>query len=451
MKFRPDRLLSFGARDPHGMVRRALLQFVARAMIATAVVAAATVLVAQRIAADEALEGARVRGETFAKGVAAPLVNDEVMTGDPRAIARFETVMRHRLQLGSISHMKLWSVDGRVLWSDEETLIGHRFTFPPRVQDDAGGTFTYAERATAERADHATTAREVGDLYEVYVGTRDAEGVPVVFETYWSPRSLHVEQQRILWAVAPVSLGALLLLLLAVLPLGVSLAGRLGRSINERTVLLRRSEAAADLERRRIAQTLHDGVIQDLAGLSYGLRSLARRVDRTRTTDGVSAALAEATVTLKGDLSSLRSLLTETYPPAVDDGGLFPAVQQLADRATAEGVLVHVHVDARALPVAPARAAYRVVREGLLNVVRHADARNAWVRVVRDADGLDVLVADDGAGGDDADGLAIPGLDSGHLGLRLLHDGIADLGGSLELAPRHPTGTVLRAHLPLTS
>src|SRR5262245_50936255 len=118
MKFRPDRLLSFGARDSHGMVRRALLQFVTRALVATAVVAVATVLVAQRIASQEALEGARVRGETFAKGVAAPLVTDDVLTGDPHAIARFETVMRHRLQLGSISHMKLWSVDGTVLWSD---------------------------------------------------------------------------------------------------------------------------------------------------------------------------------------------------------------------------------------------------------------------------------------------------------------------------------------------
>jgi len=443
MKSRPDRSPLHGARDAHGLVKGALLQFVLRSLAATALVAVATVAVAQRIAADEALDGARVRGETFANGVAAPLVTPAVRAGDGRAVARFADVMGDRLRLGTIAHMKLWDVDGTVLWSDDESLVGRRFAFPDPVGDAVGRAFVYAERSAKDRPEELAEQDE-GALYEVYVGTHGSDGHPLVFETYWTPTALHVEQQRILWTIAPVSLGALALLLLALLPLGVSLAARLGRSITERGRLLRRSQAAADLERRRIAQTLHDGVIQDLAGLSYRLRSLARRLDG-EAAPGLLAELDDATTLLKGDLLSLRSLLTETYPPDLANGGLEMAVADLADRTASPDLEVDVRVDEVLLPSPQARAAYRVVREGLLNVVRHSGARRAWVSIVDRGGEVVVEVADDGVGGSH---VPIPGLESGHLGLRLLHDGIEDLGGTVELLPRPGGGTVLLARLP---
>jgi two-component system, NarL family, sensor kinase len=442
MKSRPDRASREDASRV--LVRRPLLQFVARTLVATVLVAAATVAVAQQIAREESLDGARVRGESFAVGVAAPLVTPGVRRGERRAVARFETVMRSRLRTGSIAHMKLWDVDGTVLWSDESGLVGRRFTFPAPVRRATGHTFVYAELSSHERPDEAAE-RDAGDLYEVYAGARDATGRPLVFETYWPPRTLHVEQRHLLWTIAPVSLVALLLLLLAVVPLAFSLASRLGRALDERGRLLRRSQAAADVERRRLAQTLHDGVIQDLAGLAYGLRSLARRVERGRGSEDLVASLDAATATLKRDLQSLRSILTETYPPSLEGDGLRPALQRLADRAAADGVLVDVQVDDAPLPLTVAQTAYRVVREGLLNVVRHADADHAWVRVVAEHRAVSVEVSDDGTGGEPA----IPEVDSGHLGLRLLHDGLVDLGGQLDLGPRPGGGSLLRARLPL--
>jgi signal transduction histidine kinase len=142
----------------------------------------------------------------------------------------------------------------------------------------------------------------------------------------------------------------------------------------------------------------------------------------------------------------LRSLLTDLYPPDLQGQGLVSAVGDLVQTITSDaGLDAAVHIDpALDVPVDAGRLAYRVVREGLRNVVKHAGASHVEVEVSRDADHVLVRVADDGRG---------PGEPTesrrGHLGLRLLMDTLSDFGGQLVLEPGTCEGTALQARFPV--
>jgi signal transduction histidine kinase len=116
-----------------------------------------------------------------------------------------------------------------------------------------------------------------------------------------------------------------------------------------------------------------------------------------------------------------------------------------------------VHVDPSInLGEGAAQLAYRIAREGLRNVVKHADATTAVVEIRREDGWVHVLVADDGKGVDPSvigehDEHVKNGVErdlpevGGHLGLRLLRDSVRDAHGDLELIPNRPQGTRLRA------
>jgi signal transduction histidine kinase len=90
------------------------------------------------------------------------------------------------------------------------------------------------------------------------------------------------------------------------------------------------------------------------------------------------------------------------------------------------------------------RLAYRVVREGLRNVVEHARAGVALVEITRVERRLHVRVSDDGVGLQQA-----PESEPGHLGIKLLADTLQDFGGWLELRPAASGGTELEASFPV--
>src|SRR5262249_18009122 len=133
------------------------------------------------------------------------------------------------------------------------------------------------------------------ELLEVYVGTRDANGQPVILETYWSKQTIESQYDFLLWILAPLSLGAIALLMAIVVPLGLSHARHLTESVRERDRMLHHAVRASELERRRMAHALHDGVIQDLAGLAYVLPTVSRHLPKTRQGEDLRATLDDAT------------------------------------------------------------------------------------------------------------------------------------------------------------
>jgi signal transduction histidine kinase len=155
---------------------------------------------------------------------------------------------------------------------------------------------------------------------------------------------------------------------------------------------------AREEERRRLRRDLHDGLGAQLAGLTVQtgvLRSLI-----PRDPEAADALAGELRTELRTAIADIRRLVHGLRPPALDELGLVGALQRLADGIGTDGLRVAVDVPAElpALPAAVEVAAYRIVQEALTNVVRHADAGRACVRLAVDDETLTVEVVDDGRG-----------------------------------------------------
>ena len=436
---------------PGGVTRSALRRFLLWTLAALALVGLGTVLLARPLASQIALRDATVRGSGLARYVVAPLVDRRVRAGDPGPTSTLAYLLQNRMRDGSIVHAKIWTAEGRVLWADELQLIGKTFPLDEDVAELFGTenvTSAVSDLSKAENADE----RASGELLEVYAGLHDAEGVPLVFESYWTADPVHEDESALLGRLALLGLGSLLLFAVMVLPLAVSLARRVERGEADRSRMLRHALSASDLERRRIADDLHDGVLQNLAGFGYLMGSLVDdlppEATRARTIVG------DLSSGLKRDAEGLRSLMTDIYPADLAEGGLVPAVDRLADQARAAGLAVEIDLDpavaASGLPMA--QVVYRSIREGLRNVLKHADASTVLLRARVVADQVVVSVRDPGVGPRDARGLAPRGGDrgsgQGHVGLHLLRDTVRDLGGDLVLSAPDGGGALLTVTVP---
>ena len=136
--------------------------------------------------------------------------------------------------------------------------------------------------------------------------------------------------------------------------------------------------------------------------LGFTLRRANRRADADPE---LAQLLDDANRELEDGLRELRALARGIHPTALADGGLAPAVRELADRFP---IPVEVDVEDRRFATPIETAAYFIVAEALTNVLRHAEATSASVRGRFEGDTLDLEIADDGRGGAEA-GPAGPG------------------------------------------
>ncbi|GAA0729027.1 sensor histidine kinase [Dactylosporangium roseum] len=202
---------------------------------------------------------------------------------------------------------------------------------------------------------------------------------------------------------------------------------------------------AREEERRRVRRDLHDGLGPALGGVALRIdtaRNLLRGAgDAVARADGM---LRQAREDVAAALADVRRLVHDLRPPALDDVGLAGAVGQLAERLRTPAMVTRVEAtDLADLPAAVEVAAYRIASEALTNVTKHANAAICTVRFRRDDHTLVVEVSDDGVG--------IPaGIPAG-VGLVSLRERAAELGGRCEIECPPAGGTVVRAHLPLSS
>lgn len=202
---------------------------------------------------------------------------------------------------------------------------------------------------------------------------------------------------------------------------------------------LRHSLAAAEEERRRWARELHDETLQALGALQVLLSSALR----AGTPEGLEQAVRDAIEHIGTEIQSLRTLITELRPAALDEMGLAPAIESLGDRlATVEGLEVDVDVEVEGrLGQELETTVYRLVQETLSNAAKHARAERVGVRVAVDHDVVRVEVTDDGRGFD-------PGAPTEGFGLVGIRERVALAGGQLEIESG-TSGTVVRAALPV--
>jgi two-component system, NarL family, sensor kinase len=194
-------------------------------------------------------------------------------------------------------------------------------------------------------------------------------------------------------------------------------------------------------ERRRIRRDLHDGLGPALAGVVFGLD--AARNSLARDPAGVDAALAELKTELQASIGDVRRLVYDLRPPALDQLGLVPALEEYAARLGERGAL-QVSVSAPPMPELPAAvevAAYRIATEALTNAARHSGALSTFVTFdVTDVQ-LRLSVVDDGGG--------INGHRGTGIGLTAMAERAAELGGTCSVSAPDGGGTAVVAVLPL--
>ena len=224
------------------------------------------------------------------------------------------------------------------------------------------------------------------------------------------------------------------------------LAGQAARQ-QERERAITKVLEATQQERIRLAADLHDGPVQELTALSYGLE----RVDRRLQTQGRDAALellGEQKNHLIGVTRTLRSLLSELRPPALDEHGLAGALKLYGD-AFAKQADVNVVVDAQVghRPAPEVETiVYRITQEALTNIAKHAQARHVRIELTAEEEGVDLTIRDDGVGFDPDQAARLLG--EGHFGLVGMRERAEMGGGRLVLDSRPGHGTTISVALP---
>jgi PAS domain S-box-containing protein len=212
---------------------------------------------------------------------------------------------------------------------------------------------------------------------------------------------------------------------------------------DQRQALLTRLVDAQDAERAQIAADVHDDPVQALAAVDLRLGLLRRRLaDQAPALLDVLEPVQE---TVSAATDRLRALLFDLEPPGLQDG-LTGAMRRAATEIF-EGTETAWEVDGAQEPDVPdtTRAiAYRIAKEALMNVRRHAGARLVEVVVVGRDGGLEVTVADDGVGLGREPVRSTPG----HRGIFNMQDRAEVAGGRCEIRNRTPRGTIVTLWLP---
>lgn len=337
--------------------------------------------------------------------------------------------------------VKMWTPAGMVLYSGKPRLIGETFALEPGARQallspriDADVSDLRLPENRFERGD--------GKLLEVYRPVWTPDGQPLLFETYFRYDVVSQRSHQLWRAFAGVMLSCLVALVILLAGVGWLLLARSRRARAEREQLMSRALAASDEERRRIAATLHDGVVQQLVAASFMAAGQAQHA-ASDGDPGRAESLRSVAATVRDSVASLRSLLVDIYPPSLRDAGLASALDDLVRGASGHDAAVVADIDAEAAGAVPdpqQEVMFRIAQEALRNAVWHAQAEHITLRLAPDDPGGILLeVHDDGRGFD-----AAAAAGEGHFGLRLMADAARHGGGRLSLLSTPGAGTRIR-------
>ncbi len=202
-------------------------------------------------------------------------------------------------------------------------------------------------------------------------------------------------------------------------------------------------QLARENERAAIGREMHDELGQLLTAVKLDLFWISRHL-----TDAQAATerLAGVVELVDRSIQSVKRLCADLRPPLLEDEGLAAALEwHCTELRRHSDLRIHLEVhDARGLPPALAKTAFRVVQEALTNVTRHAEARDCWVTVRRRHGHRDLPIRDNGKGMDPS--VHVSPDSFGLVGMR---ERVETAGGTLSINGAPGRGTALHAALPL--
>ena len=425
-------------------IRQLVVRFGIGAVAALTLVSMFTAFTSRSIGEKQAIKEAKEITLIIAKGVIETNADDALLNGDPAAIERLDKAVTSGVLNGSLVRVKLWTEDGTIIYSDEARLIGQKYVLDEDKAEMFENKVTEPEADVSDlSAPENTYEQSSNKLLEVYQLTNTVQGTPVIFESYFQYSGV-TEVGRNLWRqFAPIAIGSLIALEVIQIPIFITLVRRLRAAQLQRERLLRHAIQASEAERRRIASDLHDGVVQELTGVSLSLAAASR------SGSGDAPKMEEASSSIRSSIKSLRSLLVEIYPPNLHEEGLEFALGDLLNGVSNRGIAVKLDVDLgkAELSADTVGLMYRSAQEALRNVVSHSGASRVRLAVKANATVARVVVDDDGRGFTPEQ--IEQKTSDGHFGLRALAGLIADAGGKLSVLSAPGAGTRVEVTLPV--
>jgi signal transduction histidine kinase len=222
-------------------------------------------------------------------------------------------------------------------------------------------------------------------------------------------------------------------------------AVRLTAELKQLTADLQQSRTrlitAREEERRRLRRDLHDGLGPTLASLTFKID--AARNLLTQDSERADRLLEEVRHQTQETLAQIRRLVYNLRPPALDELGLLSALREQATSYQHRGlqILIEAPECLPPLPAAVEVAAYRIAREALTNVVRHAEAQQCLLRLCLHESVLTLEVSDDGKGIADDHRIGV--------GLLAMRERAVELGGKCGITRGPSGGTTVQVNFPL--
>jgi signal transduction histidine kinase len=405
-------------------------------------------------------QDARAVSEVFSDFVIRNLPPSSLESEPPGDRTSYARAMGTVASKGRVLRVSLYDRRGTALWSDDPSRIGVNFAREAPIQDALAGKIS-SRIVGAEAEMRGSAAPLIDRMHEIHFPIRYAPDAPVagVLGIYRDAPRLFAaidRTSRLVWAVSGGGVVLSAVLLGFVSNRGRWRGARRGEGSSEslqtitdvdrglgRTTLLRMNDVREE-EARRIAYALHDEAGQLLASVHIALMEWWQELPPDST-----GRLQRITGLLDNMELRLRDLSHELRPTMLDDLGLVPALEFLADQVSKRtGITIVTEGSSGGrLGSAIETRLYRIVQESLTNVVRHARATSVTIDVERDGPVVRCSIHDDGIGFDVAAALSRKG-DHG-LGLLGIRERLASLHGRLNIESAPGRGTTLVATIPL--
>lgn len=417
-------------------LRTALLQVGAAGLVVVAVVAIVGGLLSRRTAESQSVHEVAQLTNVLADSVVQPALTDAMATSTTAAAA-LDPLIRARVLSSSLVRVKIWTPQGRIVYSDEAGLVGATFGLDRGARAALSDPQVRAEISNLDEPENRFE-RGQGTMLEVYRPVWTPSGKTLLFETYFRYDQVSERASQLWRGFAGITLSSIVAIVVLLVPLTWTLVARARRAHQQREAMLQRAMDASLDERRRIAATLHDGVVQELVAASFAVAGSAQDA-ATRGDAELAARLHEAGETVRTSIGGMRSLLVDIYPPSLRTAGLGPALRDLAATIRTHVVVSVDEGATQLLSTEQQEAVFRVAQECLRNASAHADAQTIELALHSDSTEVVLEIADDGVGLDPS--ATRP---EGHLGLALIDDLARGIAAELAVRSAPGAGTTWR-------